>query len=254
MPTEPVLSVLFLWHQHQPFYKDPLSNRYELPWVRLHATKDYYDMVAILDEFPKIRLNFNLVPSLLHQLDDYGQGKAQDKFLALSVKPAQDLSFEDRLFILNNFFMANWDTMIDSHPRYRELLEKRGRFARGEELSRIQNYFKEQDWRDLQVWFNLAWFDPYWFERDEFIRGLRDKGKNFTEDDKAALVQKQLKICGSVVGKHKEAQDRGQIEIPASPFYHPILPLLCDTEAARMALPQMTLPLQHFMHPEDAAT
>ena len=92
MANEPVLSVLLLWHQHQPFYKDPLSNRYEMPWVRLHATKDYYDMAALLDEFPKIRLNFNLVPSLLEQLEDYGQGKAHEKCLALSLKPAPELS------------------------------------------------------------------------------------------------------------------------------------------------------------------
>src|ERR1700730_16088803 len=102
-------------------------------------------MGALLVQFPRIRLNFNLVPSLLQQLDDYGQGKAQDKFLALSLKPAKDLAFEDRLFLLNNFFMANWDTMIDPIPRYRELLEKRGRFAHAEELTRIQNYFKEPD-------------------------------------------------------------------------------------------------------------
>src|SRR6476646_10227371 len=102
MPQEQPVSVLFLWHQHQPFYKDPLSNRYELPWVRLHAAKDYYDMVAILEEFPKIRLNINLVPSLLLQLDDYGQHKAQEKHLTLSLKPAADLTLEDRLFILNN--------------------------------------------------------------------------------------------------------------------------------------------------------
>src|SRR5882762_8130470 len=106
MSTEPVLSVLLLWHQHQPFYKDPLSDRYELPWVRLHATKDYYDMAALVEDFPKIRININLVPSLLAQLDDYGGGKAQDKFLTLSLKPAKELAFDDRLFLLNNFFMA----------------------------------------------------------------------------------------------------------------------------------------------------
>src|SRR2546430_12897638 len=108
MPNEPVLSVLLLWHQHQPFYKDPLSNRYELPWVRLHATKDYYDMAALLEEFPSIKANFNLVPSLLTQLDDYAQGRAQDKFLELTAKAAPELSSENRRFILQNFFMAHW--------------------------------------------------------------------------------------------------------------------------------------------------
>ncbi len=252
MPNTPPTSVLFLWHQHQPFYKDPLSNRYELPWVRLHATKDYYDMVALLEEFPKIRMNFNLVPSLLQQLDDYGEGKAHDKFLALSAKAASALSIEEKTFILSNFFMANWDTMIDPYPRYRELLEKRGRHAQPEEYSRTQNYFKEQDWRDLQVWFNLTWFDPYWTTHDAAIRALREKGKNFTEEDKVALLAKQQWICGQVVAEHKRAQERGQIEITATPFYHPILPLLCDTDAARVAIPQLNLPRQRFSHPEDA--
>lgn len=252
MTAEPVLSVLFLWHQHQPYYKDPLSNRYELPWARLHAIKDYYDMAAILDEFPKIRLNFNLVPSLLAQLDDYAAGQVQDKFLELTLKRAADLSFEDRAFLLENFFMANWENMIDPYPRYRELLDKRGRSAHAEDLSRAQNYFKEQDWLDLQVWFNLSWFDPIWRERDAFIRGLYEKGKGFSEEEKRELIQKQLVICGQVALKHKELQERGQIEITASPFYHPILPLLCDTEAARMAMPQAALPKERFLHPEDA--
>src|SRR5260370_11599735 len=109
MPLEQPISILFLWHQHQPFYKDPLSNRYELPWVRLHAVKDYYDMVALLDDFPKIRANFNLVPSLLLQLDDYAGGKAHEKIMGLTLKSVGDLSFEEKNYILSNFFMANWD-------------------------------------------------------------------------------------------------------------------------------------------------
>src|ERR1700688_646109 len=117
MPNEPVLSVLLLWHQHQPFYKDPLADRYELPWVRLHATKDYYDMAALLDEFPSIKANFNLVPSLLLQLDDYAQGKAKDKFLELTMKRAAELSFEEGQFILLHFFMAHWENMVDPYPR-----------------------------------------------------------------------------------------------------------------------------------------
>ncbi len=252
MANEPVLSVLLLWHQHQPFYKDALSNHYELPWVRLHASKDYYDMVALLDDFPKIRANFNLVPSLLAQLDDYAQGKVREKCLGLTLKSASDLSFEDKNFILENFFMANWDRMIDPYPRYRELLDKRGRQASSDTVTRTQTYFKEQDWRDLQVWFTLTWFDPYWRTRDDFIRGLFQKGKGFTEEEKAALIQKQLGICGDVVQKHKEVMERGQIEITTTPFYHPILPLLCDTDAARMAMPHTALPQERFSNPEDA--
>jgi len=246
------LSVLFLWHQHQPLYKDALSNRYELPWVRLHATKDYYDMAALLEEYPTLRVNFNLAPSLLAQLDDYAEGKAQDKFLELTLKKTSDLSFEDRQFILQNFFMAHWEHMIDPYPRYRELLDKRGRAISQESLSRAQKYFKEQDWRDLQVWFNLTWFDPLWRDKDPFIKALFQKGKSYSEEEKEKLAAKQREICALVVAKHKELQERGQIEVTTSPFYHPILPLLCDTEAARMALPHIALPEHRFQHADDA--
>ena len=246
------LSLLFVWHQHQPLYKDALANRYELPWVRLHATKDYYDMAALLDDYPSIKANFNLVPSLLAQLDDYASGNAQDKFLELTLKKTADLSFEEHQFILQNFFMAHWAHMIDPYPRYRELLEKRGRLVSQELLSRAQKYFKEQDWRDLQVWFNLTWFDPYWREKDPLIKELFEKGKHFTEEEKQKLADKQREICSLIVSKHKELQDRGQIEVTTTPFYHPILPLLCDTDAAKMALPHIALPESRFQHPEDA--
>ncbi len=252
MTAETPLSVLFLWHQHQPLYKDGLKNRYEMPWVRLHATKDYYDMVALLDEFPSIKANFNLVPSLLAQLDDYAEQKAQDRFLELTLKHPSELSFDDRQFILQNFFMAHWEHMIDPYPRYCELLDKRGRMTTPESLSRTQKYFKEQDWRDLQAWFNLTWFDPLWRQTDPFLHDLFKKGKNFTEEDKQRLVRKQLEICAQVVAKHKALQDKGQIEVTTTPFYHPILPLLCDTESARVALPNILLPKHRFCHPEDA--
>lgn len=242
----------FLWHHHQPVYKNPSTGYYELPWVRLHATKDYYDTAAILDEFPLIKSNFNLVPSLLAQLDEYAQGIAKDKYLELTLKPAGELTEDDRMFVLHNFFMANWDTMINLYPRYLELLEKRGRQTSWDELRRIQKYFKTHDIRDLQVWFNLAWMDPYWREKDEFVKSLFSKARDFNEEEKQALVKKQLEICGLIAGKYRQLQERGQIEVSTSPFYHPILPLLSDTNNALMAIPHLTLPKKRFQHREDA--
>ncbi|MDR1196493.1 MAG: hypothetical protein LBL00_08475 [Endomicrobium sp.] len=243
----------FLWHQHQPMYKNPSSNNYELPWVRLHATKDYYDMVAILDKFPKIKANFNLVPSLLIQLDEYASGKAKDTFLDLTLKDAALLNEDEKVFILMNFFMANWDNMIFPYNRYLQLLEKRGRTTTDAEIRKTLNYFKVEDLRDLQVWFNLAWMDPFWRKTDEFIAYLYNKERDFTEEDKRKLIEKQLEICAKIVAKHKEAQDRGQIEVSITPFYHPILPLLCDTNVAHQATPAMILPKNRFSHSEDAA-
>lgn len=242
----------FLWHQHQPMYKNPVNNTYELPWVRLHATKDYYDMVAILDNFPKIKSNFNLVPSLIIQLEEYASGKAKDKFLELTLKRAEELTDDEKVFILMNFFMANWDNMIFPYNRYLQLLEKRGRQTNEAEIRKTLSYFKTEDFLDLQVWFNLTWMDPYWRRNDEFIDQLYNKGRDFTEEEKNKLIDKQLEICGKIVEKHKEAQDRGQIEVSITPFYHPILPLLCDTDVAHESTPNMILPSKRFVHPEDA--
>lgn len=208
-------------------------------------------MAALLEEFPRIRANFNLVPSLLAQLDDYAAEQADDRFVAVTLKPAAQLSFDDKSFLLQNFFMANWERMIDPHPRFRELLDKRGHSAGTEDFPRLQAFFHEADWRDLQVWFNLSWMDPLWLEREPWLAALRQKGMNFSEEEKRRLVERQRQLCGEVVPIHRRLQDRGQIEISATPFYHPILPLLCDTDAAHVATPDMALP-RRFRHPEDA--
>src|ERR1700682_5957006 len=117
----PVLRVVVLWHQHQPFYKDLVTGEYRLPWVRLHGLKDYYGMVKLLDEFPNIHQTFNLVPSLIAQIQDYVAGAAQDPFLRVTAKPAQELAPEERRFALQYFFQANQANMIARYPRYQEL-------------------------------------------------------------------------------------------------------------------------------------
>ncbi len=154
------LSIAFVWHMHQPYYKDDLTGSYILPWVRMHGIKDYYDMPALLTDFPDIHQTFNLVPSLLKQIQDYVGNGATDKFLALALKPAADLDHEDKLFLLKNSFMANWDTMIKPYPGYWRLLDRRGYSVSHDDLLNATRYFTDQDYLDLQVWFNLTWFDP----------------------------------------------------------------------------------------------
>lgn len=237
---------------HQPYYKDPMTGVYRLPWVRLHGTKDYLDMVEILDDFPGIRQTFNLVPSLLEQLNDYIEKGARDRYLELTLKRASELSEEDRLFILENFFLANWDNMIKPFPRYYELLLRRGTKLVRVELKRTLKYFSNNDFLDLQVLFNLSWIDPMFRERDPFLKVLVEKGRNFTEEEKKLLILKQLEILRNIIPKYKELDSRGQIELSASPFYHPILPLLWDTDSAKVAMPDIRLPKKKFSHPEDA--
>src|SRR4051812_33280163 len=118
--------VAFVWHMHQPYYEDLATREHILPWVRLHALKDYYGMVALLREFPAVRMTFNLVPSLLVQLEAFAADRARDRYLALSLKPAVDLDSRDVDFILEHFFHAQRQHMIDAYPRYGELLARRG--------------------------------------------------------------------------------------------------------------------------------
>ena len=170
------LSIAILWHMHQPYYKDDLTGTYILPWVRMHGIKDYYDMPAILKDFPGIHQTFNLVPSLLKQIQDYVENNAADKFLVLTLKPAAELEYEDKIFLLKNFFMANWGTMVKPYARYWEFLDRRGQSVSEKDLGNATRYFSAQDYLDLQVWFNLTWFDPLFKQNDPFLKELLRKG------------------------------------------------------------------------------
>lgn len=257
-PTPTVLPVeehplylAIIWHQHQPlYYKDPETGLYTRPWVRVHATKDYYDMVAILEQYPKIKVTFNLTPSLIRQLDDFAQG-ARDVYWALAEKPAEELTEEEKRFILERFFDANWDHVIPRFPRYKELLDKRGRSADKATIDKALTSFAVQDFRDLQVLFNLAWFDPD-FLAQEPLKSIVEKGQGFTEEDKKVIFAKAREVIKAIIPKHKELQEKGQIEVITSPYAHPILPLLYDANLAAVGNPSSRLPF-HFSFPEDAA-
>jgi alpha-amylase/alpha-mannosidase (GH57 family) len=246
------LYVAFLWHMHQPYYRDPFTGVYRLPWVRLHGSKDYLDMAAILEDYPGIRQTFNLVPSLLEQIIDYTDNDAKDTFLEVSLRKASDLTDGDRVFILENFFLANWDTMVRPFPRYYELLLKRGTRVSKNELRRAGRFFSESDFLDLQVLFNLAWIDPLFREKDPLLADLVKKGKGFTEEEKNHLMVKQLSLLREIIPKYRALSGRGQIEVSTTPFYHPILPLLWNTDVAREPAPDIRLPQRRFARPEDA--
>jgi len=244
------IKVAFLWHQHQPYYKE--DGEYLLPWVRFHGVKDYWDMVRILDDYPKIKQTFNLAPSLIVQIIDYVKNRAEDRILKLTKKKVGELTEDDKFEILKNFFMANFERMIKPYPRYFELFNKRGGFSyTSERFSEVSSNFTEQDWLDLQVWYNLVWVGEY-SKYDEPFKKFFEKGKNFTEEEKQILIEGHYEILSRIIPKHIEAQKRGQIEVSISPFYHPILPLLCDTSIAKVSSPEIKLPTKNFIHPEDA--
>ncbi|MCS7214580.1 MAG: glycoside hydrolase family 57 protein [Thermodesulfovibrio sp.] len=243
------LNLAILWHMHQPYYYDPLKNKFMLPWVRLHATKDYLDMLLILKKFPELKITFNLVPSLLKQLIEYEKG-VTDIFFEHSIIPAEELNDEQKAFILENFFLANWKTMIYPFPRYRQLLEKRGKIY-GDPI-KISKKFTPQEFRDIQVFFNLVWIDPLHREKDDFLRELQKKQLNFTEEEKKLLLEKHIEIIRQIIPSYREMAKSGQIELSISPFYHPILPLIYDNYKAKECMPNATLPKFNFKAPEDA--
>ncbi len=154
------LRVLLLWHMHQPFYKDLVSGEYRLPWVRLHALKDYYGMVKLLEEFPRVHQNFNIVPSLAAQIEDYNSGVFKDQFWEVAAKPAGELTLDEKQFALTYFFQAHGEQMIGRYPRYRRLWEQVR--AAGADPGNAAITFGERDYRDLQVLSQLAWFDEYY--------------------------------------------------------------------------------------------
>jgi alpha-amylase/alpha-mannosidase (GH57 family) len=271
------LHLTILWHQHQPrYFKDPETGEYLEPWVRIHGIKDYYDMVAILREYPGITVTVNLTPVLLEQLeeiirayDDYAArphhpGRPDfipgcDMWVRLTLTPAESLTYNEKALLLRNFFRMPRETMIDPYPRFAELADKK-RGDSDEDIQRTIDAYTDADWRDLQAWFNLAEFDPDFREgqvvlpdgQTASVAGLVAKGRNFTEADKAEIIATQFRILRNIIPLHQQLQAEGRIEVITSPFYHPILPLVCDTDVARQADPGIDLPTVRFAYPVDA--
>jgi alpha-amylase/alpha-mannosidase (GH57 family) len=226
---------------HQPFYKDLWSGEYKLPWTRLHALKDYAGMVEILADFPSIHQTFNLVPSMIAQIDEYASGKASDPFLDCALAPAEELSEAQQNFILKYFFQANYDRLIGRYPRYLELHGKQAR----------KEHFSAQDFRDLQIYHLIVWFDEDLLARDAELIELIRKGRDFSRADQALVARKQNEALARVLPVYREFGARRQIEISTTPFYHPILPLICNSDIGAVSSPGLPLPTR-FAYPDDA--
>jgi len=244
-------NVVFLWHMHQPYYVNPLTRVAMMPWVRLHSVKGYLDMISLIADYPGVRLNFNLTPVLLLQIEEIVEGRVTDLWLERSRKPAGDLDESERAAVLEDFFKANWANMVKPEPRYAQLLNQRGEHPRREELPRIARRFTRQDFLDLQVWFNLAWCGYTARRRFPELAALRKKGRNFTETEKARLLEIHLEIMRSIPLAYRAAEERGQVELTTTPFFHPILPLVYDTAFAERCLPDREFP-HRFHWPQDA--
>ena len=241
------VNLVLVWHMHQPQYRDPVSGRYMLPWTRLHALKDYWGMVKVLGEFPGVHATFNIVPLLAAQIEEYASGKFREPWFELAFAAADTLKPEQKKEILERAFQVN-EIYVQRWPRFADL-QSQVRSAGGEACAAR---FNEQDWRDLQLLSQLAWMDEEYIAKDPVVNLLATKGTGFSERDKELLREKQLELLGAVLPEYRIAAESGQIEISTTPYYHPILPLLCDTDIARVSNPHTPLPHPPFRFPADA--
>src|SRR3954451_19240078 len=174
----PQIHLCFLWHMNQPFYKDLISGEYKLPWTRMHALKDYYGMVRLLEELPAVRQTFNLVPSLMVQVAEYASGEAVDPFLQMALKPAESLADPERDFLMRHSFYADPHRMIYRYPRYGELFDA-WRAQKGSGAGTPSaTLFGAQELRDLQMWSQLSWFDEEFQEHDAEISEWVARGRD----------------------------------------------------------------------------
>jgi alpha-amylase/alpha-mannosidase (GH57 family) len=237
-----MVNLALLWHMHQPYYEDLATGEHILPWVRLHAIKDYWGMAAMLAEFPKVRVTFNLVPSLVKQVQAFAENRARDRHLETGLKPAADLTPDESRWMIANGFHAPYERMIKPYPRYAQLHGYRTE----------RRPFTVDDLRDLQVWHKLVWMDPDLLAGDSRLLALVAKGTGYTEGDKTLLRRVELELLAQVLPAYRAAAARGHVELATSPFYHPILPLLCDSDAHQVANPGAPRPRKRFVRPDDA--
>ncbi len=239
--SEP-LSVCFLWHFHQPQYEDLTSGTALLPWTRLHCARNYTMMLSLLEKQPAAHVTINLTPVLATQLDAYARDVSSDEYLELASTPAAELTPHQRERIIDLFFAVNREHTIDSDVRYMDLYRLREEAA---------GSWSEQQLRDLQCKFTLAWTSRDDLQDVLAEPSLATKLRDYTEEDRITLVEAQQKLVRDFLPRLARLAASGQVELATSPFAHPILPLLIDTDIAR-SVQDTPLPRPAFRHPEDA--
>lgn len=240
------MKLILLWHFHQPYYGSPDLPRFELPWVRLHAAKSYLDMATVLEAHPDVRVVANFSGALLEQLLQYLNDGWRDWVWEITLRRAEELSEGERRYILRHFFSLDRTQTMSRFPRYLELAEKVD--GAGPDQADV---LSPPELTDLQVLFNLAWCGFTLRERDPRIKALIEKGQGFDEDDKKTVLDVHIDAVAMTLEAWKNLAQSGQAEVTISPHYHPILPLLIDSDSARRALPNAPLPTR-FSHPKDA--
>ncbi|MFL6713036.1 MAG: glycoside hydrolase [Sulfurifustis sp.] len=248
MTTEARLKVVLCWHMHQPQYRDLISGEYQLPWVYLHAIKDYVDMAAHLEAHPKARAVVNFAPILLEQIADYAAQlhgfltnslAIRDPVLAALGQPALPVDAESRVPLIKACLRANESRMIERFPVYRHLANL-ARWVIEHPPGAV--YLQEQFLSDLIVWYHLAWLGETVRRSDVRVRRLIDKAAGYTLHDRRELLGIIDELLRGVIDRYRALADAGRIEISVTPYAHPILPLMLEFACATEAMPNALLP------------
>lgn len=246
MTTKKKLSLILCWHMHQPDYRHHVTGEFALPWTYLHAIKDYTDMAYHLEQSPQARAVVNFVPILLDQLEDYSvqfsTGKLRDPLLRLlGAKDLEHLTLEQRKLILDSCFRSDHSKMIEPYPAYKRLYDL---FKLHETHSAEQlHYLSGQYLADLLVWYHLAWTGESVRRENELVVAMMAKGHLFSFKERQQLLSLIGELIQGIIPRYRQLAEDGQIELSATPYYHPIAPLLLDFKSAEESSPGVELPI-----------
>ena len=226
------------WHMHQPDYRDE-SGEMGMPWVFLHAVKDYYDMPWILSRYKRVKSTFNITIPLINQLKIYeNEGIGRDRFLKLWLKEPYLLSNKEREFVIKIILSAQYDTMVKPLARFDELYSKES--------------YSDSELTELEILFMLSWCGNYLRRNNSTVKNLLQKGRDYSDSDKRALLNALLTFIPKILPFYAELKHQGAISLSTTPLNHPILPILIDMNNAVISNPRTKIPSNHFSLVEDA--
>lgn len=242
---EKKLDLLLLWHMHQPDFRDAVSGEFTMPWVYLHATKDYLDMASHFERHPNMRGVVNFVPILLDQIEDYVEqfrnGEVRDPLLRLLAREdLHSLTNQERVLIIDRCFRANHVKMIEPYAPYKRLAEL-FRFVENSGADAAR-YLSGEYLGDLLTWYHLSWTGETVRRSHKLVVELMSKGQLFSAADRRALFELIGSLIGEIIPRYRKLAQSGQIELSSTPHYHPIGPLMLDLGSARQAQPDLPLP------------
>lgn len=275
--------LVLIYHQHQPIYIDYEKDQLVAPWVRTHSTKDYYRMPAMLQKYPNVHCTINLTPSLIKQIEGHYLRRLKhginlkshnndiktDILFDLLIKPAEKFTKTD----IRNLYKTAWSALsVNEVVRRRfpefDLLH----FEFSQALKNNFEISNRKKLRELKFWFSLANFDLDFLEApvkltDGTIIDISDLverksdykyylRKPVTESDCQRLAVATHRLMSNIIPIHKKLaydynSNTGQIELITTPFNHPIIPLVCNSDVGKVCMPHHQFP-QNFSYPDDA--